>query len=109
MNTRIEIAILIVICGCIGAIVRFFQKTKETKIANIKEWLKYAVTEAEKSLGAGTGQLKLRQVYDLAIQEFPWLVQLISFNVFSTWVDEALDWMRVQLSDNQAVKNYVEG
>ncbi|MCM1334369.1 MAG: hypothetical protein NC084_12545 [Bacteroides sp.] len=28
--------------------------------SNVKEWLLLAVTEAEKALGSGTGQLKLR-------------------------------------------------
>lgn len=86
----------------------FVGLSKDRKIENIKEWLKYAVVEAEKALGSGTGQLKLRMVYDMAIEKFPWVSRLISFETFSTWVDEALVWMREQLSKNEAVKNIVE-
>ena len=39
---------------------RFFKLPTKEQIAKIKEWLLYAVTEAEKELGGGTGQLKLR-------------------------------------------------
>ena len=37
----------------------------------IKEWLKWAVTQAECYIGGGKGELKLRDVYDLAVQQFP--------------------------------------
>ena len=77
-------------------------------LANIKEWLKFAVVQAEKELGSGTGQLKLRMVYDMAVKQFPFIVQLIPFDTFSKWVDEALDWMRGQLAENKAAQSYVE-
>ena len=38
-----------------------------------KEWLLFAVTEAEKSLGGGTGELKLHVTYDAFIKRFPLL------------------------------------
>ena len=80
----------------------------KVKINTVKEWLKIAVVEAEKNLGSGTGQLKLRQVYNLAITKFPWIGQIIKFETFSEWVDEALVWMRDELSKNDAIKNYIE-
>lgn len=76
--------------------------------AKIKEWLLYAVTEAEKELGGGTGQLKLRQVYDLFVQRFPAVAAVISFDTFSGWVDEALEQMREMLAKNEQVAAYVE-
>ncbi len=82
--------------------------TKE-QIAKIKEWLLYAVTEAEKELGGGTGQIKLRYVYDMFISKFGILAKLISFNRFSALVDEALDVFRGMLQVNKAVDNYVKG
>ena len=42
-----------------------------TDKARVKEWLRYAVTIAEQELGSGTGQIKLRQVYDMFIERFP--------------------------------------
>ena len=97
--------ILAIIAGIFGY--QFAKQDKATKIANIKEWLKFAVIEAEKLLGGGTGQLKLRYVYDLAVAQFPWLVSLVTFAVFSSWVDEALDWMKDQLESNANINGYV--
>lgn len=75
----------------------------------IGRWLLWAVTEAEKDLGGGTGKLKLRQVYDLFVTRFPWLAKLVSFELFSDMVDDALEEMREMLDTNQAVKAFVEG
>jgi len=98
------IIILLAIVGL--GVYKFVKLDKETKIANIKQWLKLAVVEAEKALGSGTGQLKLRYVYDLAVKQFPWIVTLVTFEIFSEWVDEALDWMRDQLKQNSAIEGY---
>lgn len=92
----------------IGSLRVFLKLSKEQKVANIKEWLKLAVVEAEKALGAKTGQLKLRYVYDLAIKQFPFIVQFVPFEVFSGWVDEALEWMNKQLQNNDKIKEYTE-
>lgn len=108
MSAQIIVAIVIVAIAIISGIIGFYKLTKDQKVANIKEWLKYAVIEAEKALGSGTGQLKLHMVYDMAVKQFPWIVQLVPFNVFSLWVDEALEWMRLQLNDNKAAQTYVE-
>lgn len=86
----------------------FFKLPTKEQIGKIKEWLLYAVTEAEKELGGGTGQLKLRQVYDLFVQRFPAVAAVISFDTFSGWVDEALEQMREMLAKNENVAAYVE-
>ena len=100
---------LIILAVLVGIMAyNFGKQDKETKIANIKQWLKLAVVEAEKALGSGTGQLKLRYVYDLAVKQFPWIVTLVTFEVFSGWVDEALDWMRDQLKQNATIDEYVK-
>ena len=108
MNAQIIVALVIVAIALVCGIIWFVKLPKEKKIANIKEWLKFAVVQAEKELGSGTGQLKLRMVYDMAVKQFPFIVQLIPFDTFSKWVDEALDWMRGQLAENKATKEYVE-
>lgn len=76
--------------------------------SKITEWLKYAVVEAEKYLGGGTGQLKLRQVYDWFIEQFPVVAAFVPFSVFSAWVDEALMTMDEWLSNNKNIKKIVE-
>ena len=71
--------------------------------SKIIEWLKYAVAEAEKLLGGGTGQLKLRQVYDWFCKQFPVIAAVLPFGVFSAWVDIALQTFDKWLDNNNFV------
>ena len=89
------------------AVVRFFRLPREKQMENVRQWLLGAVTAAEKELGGGTGKLKLRQVYDLFVTRFPWLAKTVSFELFSSLVDDALDEMRDMLDKNEAVKAFV--
>lgn len=107
-NWYIILAVIAILAGGGYALYRFFKLPSEAQLAKVKEWLLYAVTEAEKELGGGTGQLKLRYVYDMFLAKFPWLVDIISFEKFSDLVDEALVDMRELLQKNQAVKALVE-
>lgn len=108
-NWYILLSVLVVgLCGGI-AIYRYMKLPTGEQLKKVKEWLLFAVTEAEKQLGGGTGKLKLRSVYDLFVQRFPWLVQVISFDMFSALVDEALDEMRNLLATNKAVNELVNG
>ena len=94
----------------IGVVIgRFLNLPTTAQADKVKEWLLWAVTAAEKELGSGTGQLKLRQVYDLFIQRFPAIAKMISFDTFMLWVDEALEDMREMLKSNKDVKALVEG
>lgn len=74
----------------------------------ITEWLKYAVAEAEKYLGGGTGQLKLRRVYDWFTERFPILAAILPFRVFSAWVDVALETLD-KWNENKNIEKYVKG
>lgn len=74
-----------------------------------KEWLKWAVCYAEEELGTGTGQLKLRMVYDMFVDRFPALASILPFKIFSKWVDLALEWMREQLEKNENIRMMIEG
>lgn len=87
----------------------FVKKPTNVQIQTVKEWLLWAVTEAEKELGSGTGQLKLRYVYNMFIERFDYLANVITFDMVSGLVDEALDEMRKMLSTNTAVQSYVTG
>lgn len=71
------------------------------------EWLKYAVSMAEKELGEKTGQLKLRRVYDWFIEKFPKLSSIIPFATFSKWVDVALQTLDKWIDSKNAVANYI--
>ena len=100
--------IIALIIGGIIAIIAIIYLTVNQK-KKVIEWLKYAVTEAEKQLGGKTGQLKLRLCYDWFCEKFPVVAAFLPFRVFSSWVDVALETMRKWLEDNQSVANYVEG
>lgn len=82
-------------------------------VLGFKNWLVWAVTEAEKVLGSGTGQLKLRYAYNLAVAQFPIMAKMIPFMVFSKWVDAALKVMRKMIEENisiaEAITNQIEG
>lgn len=90
---------------------RFFGMPTEKQKEKIKEWLVWACIEAEKALQSGTGQLKLRQVYDMfcAVPAFTWVAKLISFEIFSEWVSDALITAKEMLINNKALAVYVYG
>lgn len=98
--------IIALVIGAVTAILIlvFLVKNQKNKVC---EWLVYAVTEAEKLLGSGTGQLKLRQVYDWFTDKFGFIAAILPFKVFSAWVDVALGTMRNMLDKNTAVSCYV--
>lgn len=91
------------------AVYTFVKMPSDKQLKKIREWLLYAVTKAEKELGGGTGQIKLRYVYDMFVARFGWLAQVISFEMFSTMVDEALEKMKGMLASNKAMQELVNG
>ena len=94
--------------GSIGyAIYSFVKMPSDKQLNKVREWLLYAVTKAEKELGAGTGKLKLRYVYDMFVARFEWLAKVITFDMFSMMVDEALEQMRTMLDSNEAVQKLI--
>lgn len=107
-NWYFVITAIVMIAMAIIIAVNFFNLPAKEQTAKVKEWLLYAVTEAERQLGGGTGQLKLRQVYDLFVQRFPAVALAVSFETFSAWVDEALEQMRNMLAQNEQAAAYVE-
>lgn len=77
----------------------------------VKEWLIWACIEAKKALQSGTGQLKLRQVYDMfcAVPAFTWVAKVISFETFSDLVSDALVEVKEMLVNNKVLAEYVYG
>lgn len=76
---------------------------------SFKNWLVYAVSEAEKYLGSGTGKLKIRYAYDLAIKQYPVIAKIIPWSLFSKLIDAALVVMRQMIDDNQMIANVISG
>jgi hypothetical protein len=86
----------------------FMKRPTDEQLAKVKEWLLYAVAAAEKELGSGTGQIKLRYVYDMFIVKFPYLAKTVSFESFSVLVDEVLYKFKELLNSNDKLKDYIE-
>lgn len=76
-------------------------------VMGFKNWLVWAVTEAEKTFGSGTGQLKLRYAYELAIKRFPTIAKFIPFSLFMKMVDEALVVMRKMIENNGKIADAI--
>lgn len=90
------------------AIYKFIKTPRPEQIEKLKEWLLWAVIEAEKELGSNTGALKLRRVYDLFITTFPWLARIIPFERFHVYVVEALERMEKLIIENKQIAAYIE-
>lgn len=106
---------LVFIIGLVAAagyvawkVYNFIKMPKADQFEAIKEWLLWAIAEAEKLYGSGTGALKLRYVYDLFLSRFKELEYFIPFDEFSKMVDDSLVGFRELLGKNEKINNYVE-
>jgi magnesium-transporting ATPase (P-type) len=107
-NLWLIVLVIAIVILAVVYICKFTKMPKEEQIKQIKEWLLYAVAEAEKELGGGTGKLKLRYVYDKFIAEFDSLALLIPFETFSNLVDEVLEEFRNLLKTSTSISNYIK-
>lgn len=108
MDSMLIMSYSIIGLGVLGVLLySFFRLGKKRQIEIISEWLLLAVIKAEKELGSGTGQVKLRFVYDLFIDKFKFASMFITFSQFSIMVDAALITMKTMLTDNKQVQEYV--
>ena len=110
-NWYLVVAGLALLAFVIYCIYTFFGMPTEKQIAKVKEWLIWACIEAEKALQSGTGQLKLRQVYDMfcGVPAFTWVAKIISFSTFSSWVSVALVEVKKMIANNNSLATYVYG
>lgn len=106
-NWPLVIASVAVIVVAIISVLNFIQKPSDDQIQSVREWLLFACVQAEKQLGSGTGKLKLRYVYDMFLEKFPYIAKFLTFDTFSQYVDEALEKMKELLNTNERVKEYV--
>lgn len=94
-------ALVVVAVVMLIAAVKVFGEQK------VRNWLVWAVSKAEQEFGSGTGQLKLRSVYNQFIARFPKLSTFITFRRFSALVDEALNILSDMLK-NGKIANIIE-
>lgn len=108
-NWYIFFALVVLMIMLVLLICRFFQLPTEEQMTAVRAWLLGAVMEAEAALGGGTGELKLRYVYDLFVSRFPWMAKILPFDRFRDMVDDALAEMEELLAENEKIRGYVEG
>ena len=110
-NWFLVVALITCIAFVISLIIRFLGLPTEKQQKKVKEWLVWGCIEAERALQSGTGQLKLREVWNMfcAVPTFTWVARLITFELFSTWVSDALLTMKEMLINNPALADYVYG
>ena len=106
-NWQSILILAIVAIFIIYIVVKFLTMPREEQIQKVQEWLLWAVTQAERIFGGGTGKIKLRYVYDLFIKRFPDIAKIISFTMFSALVDKALETFNQLLNSNKALEEYV--
>lgn len=94
-------ALVVVAVVMLIAAVKVFGEQK------VRNWLVWAVGKAEQEFGSGTGQLKLRSVYNQFIARFPKLSTFITFKRFAVLVDEALNILSDMLK-NGKIANIIE-
>ena len=102
--------LVVVACAfCVGFVYvkKFASMPTPAQIARVKSWLLFAVIEAERIYKSGTGALKLRYTYDLFVSRFGSLASMVTFEMFSKWVDEVLQEMRHILETNKDIEAYV--
>lgn len=100
------VVILAVVLAVFYFVFTFIRKSREEKITAVKEWLLFCVTKMENIYGSGTGQIKLRAAWDFALQRFPFLAMLVTFDEFSKWIDEALEQMKDMLK-NEKIESFI--
>lgn len=104
--------LVVLVAACVVAwrvFKKFTDLPSEEQQNKVKQWLLYAVIQAEKELGGGTGRLKLAYVYSCFIDKFPSFAPVVPFDVFAQWVDEVLVQMRHLLEENKDIEYYVKG
>lgn len=110
-NWAIAVSVVLTVAVAALAIYQFFLLPTDKQKEKVKEWLVWACIEAEKALQSGTGQAKLRKVYDafIAVRAFSWLAKIISFDTFSAYVSEALAEAKKMIINSESLAVYVYG
>ena len=110
-NWMVVFGLAVAVIIAVLVVYRFFGLPTEKQVEKIKEWLIWACIEAERAWQSGTGQLKLRGVYNMfcALPAFTWVAKVISFERFSDWVSDALITAKQMLVSNRALAIYVYG
>lgn len=85
-------------------IYKFINTPSGEQLKKVQQWLIWAVAKAEEVLGSGTGQLKLRYVYDMFITKFPVIAKFVTYDEFKAMTEKALEEFKKMLESNKQIK-----
>lgn len=102
-NWFLIIAFIAIISTVSIKVYKWFKQPNKEQLRQVQEWLLYAVAKAEKNLGSGTGELKLRYVYDMFVEKFPAIAIFIDFDDFCIMVEEALNKFKDLIENNESI------
>lgn len=83
---------------------KFINTPSGEQLKKVQQWLIWAVAKAEEALGSGTGQLKLRYVYDMFITKFPVIAKFVTYDEFKAMTEKALEEFKEMLENNKQIK-----
>lgn len=83
---------------------KFINTPSGEQLKKVQQWLIWAVAKAEEVLGSGTGQLKLRYVYDMFITKFPVIAKFVTYDEFKAMTEKALEEFKEMLENNKQIK-----
>lgn len=111
VNWFLVVALAAALGASVWVAVRFAGLPTEKQKEKIRNWLIWACIEAERKLQSDTGQLKLREVWNMfcAVPVFTAVAKFIPFKRFSEWVKEALILAKEMLIKNENLAQYVYG
>ena len=102
--------LLIIAVGLFGIVIfrEFRRRPIDEQKQTVQEWLVWAVARAEKALGSGEGERKLRLVYNWFRTRFPGMAMLIDFDEFKGMVDFALRQLQDFFEDDNILDMLVK-
>lgn len=101
------IVAIAIIAMAIVTVIDFINKSPKERIETIKQWAVYACAMAEAHLGSGTGQMKMRETYDMFLQRFPSLATVITYEKYKEIAEKALLEFKQMLSTNPNIQEMI--
>jgi LPS O-antigen subunit length determinant protein (WzzB/FepE family) len=101
------IVAIAIIAMAVVTVIDFINKSPKERIETIKQWAVYACAMAEAHLGSGTGQMKMRETYDMFLQRFPSLATVITYEKYKEIAEKALLEFKQMLSTNPSIQEMI--
>lgn len=86
-------------------IIDFIKKSPKERLESVKQWAVYACALAQAHLGSNTGQLKMKETYNMFLEKFPDLAKQISYETYKKTAEEALIEFKDMLKTNPYTQN----